>query len=138
MKQPLDEQVKAAKRWRQIGLGIFGLADALIKIGIKYGSHDALFFCDNLMTRILDRALYTSAMLVGFDKDGHYKPPVLMPEQVMKSSFYKKHANCLSDSTKESVQTHRLRNATSGDPFPLSIATMLNVSTGADKLRVQL
>lgn len=132
-KHPLDEQVKAAKRWRQIGLGIFGLADALIKMGIKYGSHDALFFCDNLMTRILDRALYTSAMLVGFDKDGHYKPPVLMPEQVMKSSFYKKHANCLSASTTEAVQTHGLRNATLLAIAPTgTIATMLNVSTGAE------
>lgn len=38
---PLDIQKETAKKYRQIGLGIFDLAGALIKMGIKYGSDDA-------------------------------------------------------------------------------------------------
>ena len=38
MKHPLKEQQDSVRDWRQIGLGIFGLADALIKMEISYGS----------------------------------------------------------------------------------------------------
>ena len=39
---PLFEQRKSVADWRQIGLGIFGLADMLIKMGIEYGSADSI------------------------------------------------------------------------------------------------
>lgn len=41
-KQPLPENQKAIKDWRNIGLGFFGLADALVALGIKYGSNEAI------------------------------------------------------------------------------------------------
>ena len=36
--QPLEENKKCLDDWRSIGLGVFGLGDALIALGIKYGS----------------------------------------------------------------------------------------------------
>ena len=39
---PLQEQRDSVRDWRQIGLGILGLADMLIKMGIRYGSKDAV------------------------------------------------------------------------------------------------
>lgn len=39
---PLKEQRESVGNWRQIGLGIFGLADMLIKIGIKYGDKESI------------------------------------------------------------------------------------------------
>lgn len=44
MKHPLKEQQDSVRDWRQIGLGIFGLADALIKMEIKYGDNKAIDF----------------------------------------------------------------------------------------------
>jgi ribonucleoside-diphosphate reductase alpha chain len=39
---PLEAQKETVRDWRQIGLGIFGLSDMLIKMGIKYGSKESL------------------------------------------------------------------------------------------------
>ena len=41
---PLEEQKKTVRDWRQIGLGIFGLADMLIKLRIRYGSKESIDF----------------------------------------------------------------------------------------------
>ena len=38
---PLKEQRESVNNWRQIGLGIMGLGDCLIKLGLKYGSEAA-------------------------------------------------------------------------------------------------
>jgi len=40
---------EAVLRTRKIGLGVMGLADALIELGIPYDSHDALYIVDKLM-----------------------------------------------------------------------------------------
>lgn len=43
---PLEEQRESVRDWRQIGLGMMGLADCLIKLGIVYGSSEANDLCD--------------------------------------------------------------------------------------------
>ena len=40
---PLPEQRESVSQWRQIGLGIMGLADALIKLGLTYGEEGRSF-----------------------------------------------------------------------------------------------
>ena len=45
---PLKEQQDSVGEWRQIGLGIMGLADCLIKLGLTYGEEDAVNMCDNI------------------------------------------------------------------------------------------
>jgi Ribonucleotide reductase, alpha subunit len=42
---PLQEQRDSVTKWRQIGLGIMGLADMLIKTGLTYGTQDAIALC---------------------------------------------------------------------------------------------
>ena len=42
--QPLDLNRKVIDDWRSIGLGIFGLADALVAMGIRYGSEESIEF----------------------------------------------------------------------------------------------
>ena len=39
---PLQEQRDSVRDWRQIGLGIMGLADMLIKMEVTYGSPEAV------------------------------------------------------------------------------------------------
>lgn len=51
-KHPLKDQMESSRSSRRIGLGITGLADMLIKMGIKYDTDEALQFVDNLLERI--------------------------------------------------------------------------------------
>ena len=60
---PLKEQRESVRDWRQIGLGIFGLADLLIKVGFKYGSKESINLCDMIGLTMADEALKTSAEL---------------------------------------------------------------------------
>ena len=45
---PLEEQRNSVRDWRQIGLGMMGLADCLIKLGLVYGSNEANKLCDEI------------------------------------------------------------------------------------------
>lgn len=60
---PLQEQRDSVRDWRQIGLGIFGLADMLIKMGIKYGSEESIELCDNIGFAMADQAIFTSSII---------------------------------------------------------------------------
>ena len=85
---PLKEQRESVYDWRQIGLGIFGLADLLIKLGIKYGSPEAIDLCDMIGHTMADMAIKTSAVLA--KEYGVY--PKYKPEAVEQSAFYSKNA----------------------------------------------
>lgn len=51
-KHPLKKQQDSAKNWRAIGLGMLDLAGALVKMGITYGSKEAIEFCEKV-TKIM-------------------------------------------------------------------------------------
>jgi ribonucleoside-diphosphate reductase alpha chain len=48
---------------RRIGLGVMGLADTLIALGIRYGSDDAVKFTKNVFQLMKDKAIQTSLVL---------------------------------------------------------------------------
>ena len=50
--QPLDGNKKCIDKWRSIGLGVFGVADALIAMKIKYGSKEAFNFISDVFNHI--------------------------------------------------------------------------------------
>ena len=60
---PVPEIAKKTLLTRKIGLGIMGLADALILMGIPYGSREALGFAERTMSRISGRARESSREL---------------------------------------------------------------------------
>lgn len=60
---PLREQTESVKRWRQIGLGIMGFADALIKLGITYGSPESFIFIKDIGSIMAYYSLLTSNKL---------------------------------------------------------------------------
>ena len=60
---PLQEQRDSVRDWRQIGLGIMGLADMLIKLGVKYGSDRCLEICDEIGFEMASAAIDESANL---------------------------------------------------------------------------
>ena len=58
---PLEEQRKTVSDLRQIGLGIMGLADTLIKLGITYGSPESLLVIETIGTALLYNSIIASA-----------------------------------------------------------------------------
>jgi ribonucleoside-diphosphate reductase alpha chain len=73
---PLPEQQEEAKRKRRIGLGVTGLADALIMCGLRYGAADAVAATEQWLAAIQRAAYLASASLAGekgtfplFDRD---------------------------------------------------------------------
>lgn len=125
---PLKEQRESVYDWRPIGLGIFGLADLLIKLGIKYGSPEAIDLCDMIGHTMADMAIKTSAVLA--KEYGVY--PKYKPEAVEQSAFYSK--NALGE-TKELVESFGLRNSQLLTIAPTgSLSTMLGVSGGIEPI----
>ena len=61
--QPLDENRKCIDDWRSIGLGIMGLADMFVAMGIRYGSEESIAVAEAVLHSILEEALRTSCKL---------------------------------------------------------------------------
>lgn len=59
--QPLDANRKCIDDWRSIGLGVFGLADMLVAMGLKYGETEAIRLIREIMYQMQQMAYITSA-----------------------------------------------------------------------------
>ena len=125
---PLQEQRDSVNQWRQIGLGIMGLADMLIKLGITYGSGEAVRFCHNIVFDMADTAIATSALLAR-DSEPFAKCNV---KEIMETPYFK--ANT-TPQTAELVQKHGLRNSQLLTIAPTgTLSTMLGVSGGIEPI----
>lgn len=87
--QPLDINKQVVDNWRSIGLGIFGLADAFVALGVKYGSPKSCEIAQSIMKEILKQAIMTSSLIAKekgsfkkFDAEKTIKSPIiqLFPE----------------------------------------------------------
>lgn len=124
---PLEEQRQSVADWRQIGLGIMGLADMLIKMELPYDSEQARQLCEEIGLVMADHALYTSAFLAGYDGSyNNYK------SCVQKSEFLK---NNTCESTREVIEAYGLRNSQLLTIAPTgTISTMLGISGGIEPI----
>lgn len=123
---PLEEQRESVKQWRQIGLGIMGLADMLIQMGIPYGEPESLELCDRIGFAMADTAIAASALLA--KEDGAF--PKCSVEAIMASPYFE--ANT-SASTKELVKKYGLRNSQLLTIAPTgTLSTMLGISGGIE------
>ena len=124
---PLEEQRQSVADWRQIGLGIMGLADMLIKMELPYDSEQARQLCEEIGLVMADQALYTSAFLAGHaDSYNNYK------SCVQKSEFLK---NNTCESTREAIEAYGLRNSQLLTIAPTgTISTMLGISGGIEPI----
>ena len=121
---PLKKQQETVKDWRQIGLGIMGLADMFIKLGVKYGSQESIWITDDIMKIISRQAIIVSSELAGLY--GSY--PKFNKEYVLKSKF-------ISDNQliKHNIEQFGLRNSQLLTCAPTgSIGTMFQISTGVE------
>ena len=127
MYHPLEEQRKSVRDWRQIGLGILGLADMLVKLGITYGSDLSIELCNRIGYTMMSTAIETSAKLA--KKYGPY--PKFNKKDILSSPFYNKYW----DSTHELIEQYGLRNSQLLTIAPTgSSATMLGVSSGIEPI----
>ena len=70
--------------WRQIGLGIMGLADMLLKLGLTYGEAEAVEICDRIGFAMADTAIETSALLA--KEEGAF--PRCNVEEIMETPYF--------------------------------------------------
>lgn len=125
---PLQEQRDSVANWRQVGLGIFGLTDMLIKLGIRYGSLKSLQLCDAIGSIMADESLKTSALLA--KEHGPY--PMYKPSAVLKSPYLNTNA---SSETLELIKKYGLYNSQLLTIAPTgSLSTMLGVSGGIEPI----
>ena len=129
-KHPLKEQRQCAKDWRQCGLGIMGLADCLIKMGLKYGGKESIEICNMIGNILASEALATSAKLA--KADGAYPQ---YNDLVLESSFYKKHEVFIDIKTKRLIKENGLRNSQLLTIAPTgTLSTMLGISGGIEPI----
>lgn len=125
---PLPEQRESVSQWRQIGLGIMGLADALIKLGLTYGEEDAVSMCDRIGFVMADTAMAASAKLA--KELGMF--PKCKVEEIMETPYFQVNT---TEGTKELVRKYGLRNSQLLTIAPTgTLSTMLGISGGIEPI----
>lgn len=117
---PLKVQRDSVRDWRQIGLGIMGLADMLIKLGVTYGGEESLVICDDIGWNLANEALSTSITIA--KNKGEYP---MFSDKVWESDFYKNHIGISAP----------LRNSQLLTIAPTgTLSTMLGISGGVEPI----
>lgn len=125
---PLEEQRKSVSEWRQIGLGIMGLADMLVKLEIPYDSEEARDLCGNIAHAMANQALFMSSNIAKWKKTPYEKYDL----RVMNTPYFKAHADTL---TYKHVETYGLRNSQLLTIAPTgTLSTMLGISGGIEPI----
>lgn len=126
-KYPLPEQAKEAKNKRRIGLGVTGLADALIMCGLTYGSDDAVSQTEKWM-KMIDVAAYRASVELAKEK-GPY--PLFNADDVLAMGT---HASSLPENLRDSIRAYGLRNALLTSIAPTGTISLYagNVSSGVE------
>lgn len=83
---PLKIQRDSVRNWRQIGLGIMGLADMLIKLKITYGSRESLQVCESIGNFLAKQAIEASQNLAE-----QTEPYPMWSDAVYRSRFFRRH-----------------------------------------------
>lgn len=124
---PLEHQKQSARDYRQIGMGVMGLADMLIKMGITYGSEASVDKVDEIMDVYANEILKASALLA--KTRGAYPK---YTNDVLSSSYIKNVAN---GETKLLIKEYGLRNGQLISIAPNgSISTLWGVSGGIEPI----
>lgn len=121
----LPQQRENALRFRNSGLGVFGYATALMKLGLTYGSPKAIEFTDNLFREMFRAAVMASSFLAA-----EKGPFPAYDERIWDSSIVKKH---FTPEEIKALKQSGLRNCSVLSIAPTgSIATLLGESGGAE------
>lgn len=125
---PLKQQREMSRDLRQIGLGIMGLADMFIKLGVKYGSKESIEWIDRIGRTMINEALRESAMLA--KEYGTF--PNYKRESVLKSPFLIENVD---EDVLDLIKEYGLRNSQLLTIAPTgSISTLIGCSNGVEPI----
>ena len=125
---PLAIQRETVRDYRQIGIGIMGLADMLIKMGVQYDTDEALEVCDIIGFNLANESIKASALLA--KEEGTY--PKYNKEAILSSEFLK---NNTTSETYDLVCKYGLRNSQVLTIAPTgTLSTMLGISGGIEPI----
>ncbi|WP_320798206.1 hypothetical protein [Peptostreptococcus porci] len=124
---PLEIQRKTVGDYRQIGVGVMGIADMLIKLGLKYGEKESIDLCDKIGFILANESLKSSAILASeFGTYPKYKDCILNSQYIL---------NNTSKDTYELIERYGLRNSQILTIAPTgSLSTMLGISGGIEPI----
>lgn len=124
-KFPLPAQEAEARSKRRIGLGVTGLADALIFCGARYGSQAAVDLTQSWLG-VIQREAYRASANLAAEKGPfpHYDSVMLDQPNLAR----------LDEETRESIHRHGLRNGCLTSIAPTGTTSLLagNVSSGIE------
>ena len=130
-RHPLKEQQESVANYRQIGIGIMGLADMLIKLHIRYGSEEALELCDKIGTYLNYYGIKASSNLG--DILGQYKDFNII--KVTTTEYWYKQVESFSKYNLTMFPFIHLRNSQLFTIAPTgTISTMIGVSGGIEPI----
>lgn len=121
----LPENEKAQKNSRRIGLGTMGLAELMIKLGIRYGSQESLELIDKLFEFIRNIA-YEASMELAKERGSF---PAFDKMSYVEGKFIEQ----LPVNTQKDIFNNGIRNATLLTQAPTgTVGTMVGTSTGIE------
>ena len=123
---PLDAQAREAAAKRRIGLGVTGLADALLMVGQRYGSEEAARQTDEWLHAIA-RAAYLASVELAKEK-GPF--PLFDAEAYLASGAMMD----MDEDVREAIREHGIRNALLTSIAPTGTISLYagNVSSGIE------
>ncbi|NJS38736.1 MAG: adenosylcobalamin-dependent ribonucleoside-diphosphate reductase [Rhodobacteraceae bacterium] len=123
---PLPEQQAEAKAKRRIGLGVTGLADALLMVGLRYGSEEAAKVTEVWMHAIA-RAAYLASVDLAKEKGAF---PLFEAEGFLASGNMAQ----MDADVREAIAQHGIRNALLTSVAPTGTISLYagNVSSGIE------
>lgn len=123
---PLPQQQAEAQAKRRIGLGVTGLADALLMLGLRYGSDAAAARTETWMKAIA-RASYLASVDLAREKGAF---PLFDAEGYLASG----NMRAMDEDVRAAVRAHGIRNALLTSIAPTGTISLLagNVSSGIE------
>jgi len=123
---PLEEQRQEALAKRRIGLGVTGLADALLMLGLRYGSDDAVAQTEEWM-RAIAHAAYWASVELARDKGAF---PLFDAEAYLASPT----VQAMDADLRAAIREHGIRNALLTSVAPTGTISLYagNVSSGIE------
>lgn len=125
-KFPLPEQAAEAQAKRRIGLGVTGLADALLMLGLRYGSDEAARQTERWLHAIA-RAAYLASVDLAKEKGAF---PLFDAEKYLASGTML----AMDDDVRDAIREHGIRNALLTSIAPTGTISLYagNVSSGIE------
>ena len=123
---PLPQQAAEAKAKRRIGLGVTGLADALLMLGLRYGSEAAAIQTE-LWMKAIARAAYLASVDLAKEKGAF---PLFDADKYLESGTMLQ----MDDDVRNAIRSHGIRNALLTSIAPTGTISLYagNVSSGIE------